>query len=327
MGDPGVGPLGRTGRMERVVTDESRGTGTLLGRGEAGHPAAVRVAADGDVRAGRRITRWKAGTTSSAWRLGGRSRPLPRRALADRPLNGAVEAALPVRAWQVRARRDAILLECSSAPAHPTMGRSAVGAMTTLGDGRRGRRSCAVVLAQPNEGPCSVTLPQRSFRRPGRRDARLRDSSPTIASCSPSPAPPDRPVAVAAEAQVGASISADPSATRPGAGRDPSLPRPDALGRPGHRRSTAAATVGHGVGPVAVRRSRSALRPGRLPPDPRLTTTPARSSDRSIPRPDPRPGPLEMGGYGDAPAGDLRTVKAWSIDGLPGRSRRMRARA
>ena len=52
MGDPGVRPLGRAGRMERVAEQDEPGVrGVGLGRGEARHATAERMAADGHVRA------------------------------------------------------------------------------------------------------------------------------------------------------------------------------------------------------------------------------------------------------------------------------------
>ena len=54
VGDPGLGPLGRAGRMERVAEQHERGVGRVRFRGgEAGDATPVRVAADRHVR-GRR---------------------------------------------------------------------------------------------------------------------------------------------------------------------------------------------------------------------------------------------------------------------------------
>ena len=86
VGDPGVGPLRRTGGMERVAEqDERRIRAVRLGGGQARHATAVRVAADRDIAA--RSAR-RGGTPGPrprpcAW--AGRSPRRARRARPDRP--------------------------------------------------------------------------------------------------------------------------------------------------------------------------------------------------------------------------------------------------
>ena len=98
VGDPGLGPLGRAGRVERVAEqDERRVRGVRFRGGQAGHPAAVRVPADDHVRrrrarpGGRPARRPR----PCAWAGRSPSRSTPR---AASPLtNGAMLAAVPRR--------------------------------------------------------------------------------------------------------------------------------------------------------------------------------------------------------------------------------------
>ncbi len=297
MGDPGVGPLGRSGRMERVAEQDEPGVrGVGLGGGEARHATTEGVATDGDVRlgSGPRGGRQAGRPRPCAW--AGRWPWRPRRAPADRRRTGPCWP--PCRSRRVPGSTRMPMPYRVAGTARPGyIGHGPVGSWP----GRRPTRPSSGLPAP--EGPMPLTVHDAAAPRLTDRRSPSRSSS------------------AARRARSGASVAGPrdgarrgPAARRPSPTAEPDsdcprpTPAPTDPGRPSSARpsrSTAAATATASACPsTAPAAGRS---PARTPRRSSPTTTAARPSGRSRPRPASGSGSCRLAATStDAPLVDLR---------------------